>query len=196
MSRRTFTKEYCVNNFHKEEISADGKYLICRHWDETDQQEYEYRYEIGSSVLSFELIAFMQESKHQEELNDRYARENAWEHLDSLKLYGDEQLPLYEVVPDKGPSVEDILFGDQLPDKTEYIRELVLECCNEKEIELFYSHFGEGDTLEEVRQREIAKTKKNITPAAMSNRKSQLIRKVADRLGVEPVKRKNKKNEE
>ena len=54
---------------------------------------------------------------------------------------------------------------------------------------MFYSHFGEGTQLEEIRRTEVEHTGKLPTAQAMTNRKNKIIDKVAKSFGAERVKR-------
>ena len=69
------------------------------------------------------------------------------------------------------------------------VRRIINEGCTEAQQELFYSHFGEGTQLEEIRQTEAEQTGKLPTAQAMTNRKNKIIDKVAKSFGVERVKR-------
>ena len=69
------------------------------------------------------------------------------------------------------------------------VRRIINEDCTEAQQELFYSHFGEGTQLEEIRQTEVEQTGKLPTAQAMTNRKNKIIDKVAKSFGVERVKR-------
>lgn len=177
-------------------LSADGKYYVYEAWDECSKRNIVQRLEVGRD-LSVDLTIFLDESDHDMDLNDRYQKE-LHDPLFDAKIRkhdsndADENVVNpWDTLADRSSSPEDVLFAEPEPDNPHAatVRRVIEENCTEAQREFFFTHFGEGKQLEEMRQAEAAQTGKLPSAAAMTNRKNKIIDKAAKELGVERVKR-------
>lgn len=161
-----------------------------------------HRYEVttlipGQDGVTKEMILVLDEMDHKEDLIER--REN--DHKDSLfesnrKIYQDNSSdenavdPMF-TIPDysKDPAV--VLFKEEKPEKKVLIRvrNVIDTECTPRQQEIYRAHYGEMETLEAIRKREVAATGKEKSPQAIYNANKKIIRKVANALGVGPLKR-------
>ena len=152
--------------------------------------------EVGKD-LSKEWTIFLDESDHDMDLQDRYESEQRDPLFDTkLSSYkadpdNEDAIDPWDELADKRSNPENILFSEpeQENPQVAQVRRIINEGCTEAQQELFYSHFGEGTQLEEIRQTEVEQTGKLPTAQAMTNRKNKIIDKVAKSFGVERVKR-------
>ena len=103
----------------------------------------------------------------------------------------------WDTIPDKSASPEEVLFLEPEPENPDAakVREVIDTRCTARQQELFFSHFGEGKKLEQIRQDEVAKEGKEKKLQAIVNVKNDVIKKAADALGVTPVKRRKSKKD-
>lgn len=177
-------------------FTADGKYYCYERWDDERKCIVTQKLEVGKD-LSLELTIMLDESDHDMDLQDRYESEQHDPLFDakvnSYKADPDNEdaVDPWEMIADKSSSPEDILFSEpeQENPQVAQVRRIINKDCTEAQQALFYSHFGEGTQLEEIRQAEAEQTGKLPTVQAMTNRKNKIIAKVAKSFGVERVKR-------
>ena len=177
-------------------LTADGKYYCFEILDIDTGRMITQKLEVGKD-LSKEWTIFLDESDHDMDLQDRYESEQRDPLFDtkvsSYKADPDNEdaVDPWDTLADKSGSPEDILFSEpeQENPQVAQVRRIINEDCTEAQQELFYSHFGEGTQLEEIRQTEVEQTGKLPTAQAMTNRKNKIIDKVAKSFGVERVKR-------
>ena len=177
-------------------LTADGKYYCFEILDIDTGRMVTQKLEVGKD-LSQEWTIFLDESDHDMDLNDRY-QDELRDHLFDTKaasykadLDNKDAVDPWDELADKRSNPENILFSEP---ESEYpqvaqVRRVIDGECTEAQQDLFYSHFGEGTQLEEIRQTEVEHTGKLPTAQAMTNRKNKIIDKVAKSFGVERVKR-------
>ena len=177
-------------------LTADGKYYCFEILDIDTGRMVTQKLEVGKD-LSQEWTIFLDETDHDMDLNDRY-QDELRDHLFDTKaasykadLDNEDAVDPWEMIADKSSSPEDILFSEpeQENPQVAQVRRIINKDCTEAQQALFYSHFGEGTQLEEIRQAEAEQTGKLPTAQAMTNRKNKIIAKVAKSFGVERVKR-------
>ena len=177
-------------------LSVDGKYYCYRTWDESGKHSVIQKFEVGKD-LTVDLTVFLDESDHDMDLNDRYAKEqhdNAFdakvESYDAHPYGGDVMNP-WESIGSRDGNPEDVLFSEPKPENPQVslVRQVIEEKCTEAQQEFFFDHFGIQKQMEEMRQEEAARTGKLPSQVAMTNRKNKILDKVAKILGVERVKR-------
>lgn len=177
-------------------LTADGKYYCFEILDIDTGRMITQKLEVGKD-LSKEWTIFLDETDHDMDLNDRHQDELRDPLFDAkvsrYKADPDNEYAVnpWDEIADKSSSPEDILFSEpeQENPQVEKVRHIINEQCTEAQQNLFYSHFGEGTQLEEMRQAEAGQTGKLPSSAAMTNRKNKIIDKVAKSFGVERVKR-------
>ncbi len=177
-------------------LTADGQYYCYERWDDDAKCVVTQRLEVGKD-LSLDITLILDELDHDADLNDRYERELRDSVFDAkVKKHdvdgADESVAdPWDTLAGRGLSPEEILFTEPEQDnpKAAEVRRVIEENCTEVQQEFFFTHFGEGKQLEEMRQEEAAQTGKLPSPAAMTNRKNKIIDKAAKELGVERVKR-------
>ena len=177
-------------------LTTDVKYYCFEILDIDTGRMITQKLEVGKD-LSKEWTIFLDESDHDMDLQDRYESEQRDPLFDtkvsSYKADPDNEdaVDPWDTLADKSGSPEDILFSEpeQENPQVAQVRRIINEDCTEAQQELFYSHFGEGTQLEEIRQTEVEQTSKLPTAQAMTNRKNKIIDKVAKSFGVERVKR-------
>ena len=177
-------------------LTADGKYYCYEFEDIETGQTVTQKLEVGKD-LSQEWTIFLDETDHHMDLNDRY-QDELRDHLFDTKAASykadpnnEDAVDPWDTLADKRSSAEDILFSEPEPENPQVakVRRIINEDCSKSQEELFYSHFGEGTQLEEIRQTEVKQTGKLPSSQAMTNRKNKIVDKVARSFGVERVKR-------
>lgn len=179
-------------------ISADGKYLCYDTTDLDTRRTVTLKYEIGKDGITEELTFLIDDINHEQDKVDR--KENDLK--DPLfeakrKRYeadpdGDDATDPWDTVsrPQDSPDYEE---EPENPDAVK-VREVVDSAFTADQQELYFSHFGEGKQLEEIRQEEVAASGKDKSLQSVLNRKNKMIKKVAKQaFGVEPVKRRKTK---
>ena len=177
-------------------LSADGKFYCYEFWDSNENRVVTQKLEIGKD-FSEEWTIFLDETDHEQDLNDRYQDELRDPLFDakvnSYKADPDSEdaVDPWDMIADKGGSLEDTMFAEPEPENPQVaqVRRVIEENCTETQQDLFFEHFGNGTQLEEMRQAEAEKTGKLPTAQAMTSRKNKIIDKVAKSLGVERIKR-------
>lgn len=150
-----------------------------------------------------EYIIQADEDMHREELDDRYAEENAdygFQNKQAKQTKAgmsdsedDFDADALESIQDPNADIFDRLFPEE-----ETINPLIaqvdafLEKATEKQRDLFYRHFGMMQQLEEIRAEDAAASGKAVSQQAVSDRKKKLIAACAKALGAEPPARKRK----
>lgn len=151
------------------------------------------KYEVGKDGLTEELALFLNESDHDADLADHYENElrdplfaarvaNYWADPDD-----EDAIDPWDTLPDKGSSPEEALFAEdksENPDVARVHRVINAECTEEQQ-NFVFEHFGCGTQLEEMCQAEAEQTGKLPSLVAMTNRKNEILYKVAKSLGVE-----------
>ena len=177
-------------------LTADGKYYCFEILDIDTWRMVTQKLEVGKD-LSQEWTIFLDESDHDMDLNDRY-QDELRDHLFDTKaasykadLDNKDAVDPWDELADKRSNPENILFSEPESENPQVaqVRRVIDGECTEAQQDLFYSHFGEGTQLEEIRQTEVEHTGKLPTAQAMTNRKNKIIDKVAKSFGVERVKR-------
>ena len=177
-------------------LTADGKYYCFEILDIDTGRMVTQKFEVGKD-LSQEWTIFLDESDHDMDLNDRY-QDELRDHLFDTKaasykadLDNKDAVDPWDELADKRSNPENILFSEPESENPQVaqVRRVIDGECTEAQQDLFYSHFGEGTQLEEIRQTEVEHTGKLPTAQAMTNRKNKIIDKVAKSFGVERVKR-------
>lgn len=177
-------------------LTADGKYYCFEILDIDTGRMVTQKLEVGKD-LSKEWTIFLDESDHDIDLQDRYESEQHDPLFDAkVNSYkagqnNEDAVDPWDTLADKSGSPEDILFSEPESENPQVaqVRRVIDGECTEAQQDLFYSHFGEGTQLEEIRQTEAEQTGKLPTAQAMTNRKNKIIDKVAKSFGVERVKR-------
>lgn len=154
------------------------------------------RLEVGKD-LSLELTIMLDESDHDEDLKEYYARKarsRAFDH--ALETYqskpnSEDSIDPWETVGTKGSSPEDMLFAEPEPENPQVaqVRTIIDEKCTEEQKKFIADHFGKQMKLEQMRQAEAKTTGKLPSAPAMTQRKMKIIDKIAKALGVERIKR-------
>lgn len=176
-------------------LSADGKYYCYEYWDDDIKRVVTQKFEVGKD-LSVELTLILDESDHEININDRYESElcDLLFDVEVSRFQNDsddeDAIDPWDTLADKNSRMEDALFFEEEPENPQVaqVRRVIDEYCTEAQQDFFYEHFGQGIQLEEMRQAEAERTGRLPSPAAMTNRKSKIIDKVAKALGVEFVK--------
>ncbi len=177
-------------------LTADGKYYCYERWDDDAKRMVTQTLEVGKD-LSLELTIMLDESDYDMDLQDCYESELRDPLFDakvsSFKANPNDEdaVDPWDTLADKSGSPEDTLFAEPEPEnpQTAQVRRVIDEECTEAQQDFFFEHFGEGTQLEEMRQAEAGQTGKLPSSAAMTNRKNEIIDKVAKSFGVERVKR-------
>lgn len=177
-------------------LTADGKYYCFEILDIDTGRMVTQKLEVGKD-LSKEWTIFLDETDHDMDLNDRYQGELGDPLFDAkVNSYkgdtdNEDAVDPWDEIADKGSDPETILFSEPEQENPQVakVRHIIAEECTNAQQNLFYSHFGEGTQLEEIRQAEAEQTGKLPTAQAMTNRKNKIIDKVAKSFGVERVKR-------
>lgn len=150
-----------------------------------------------------EYIIQADEDMHREELDERYAEENADFGFQNRKARqanagtsdSEDEFdadPL-ETIPDPNADVFASLFPEEGAVNPVIAQvDAFLEKATDKQRDLFYRHFGMMQQLEEIRVKDAAASGKAVSQQAVSDRKKKLIAACAKALGVEPPARKRK----
>ena len=176
--------------------SSDGMYYCYKYWDADAKRMVTQQLEVGNDI-SEEWTIFLDETDHEQDLNDRYQSELR-DPLFEKKLgdykadpEGEDAVDPWEKLSRKSDSPEEALFSEPKPENPQetQVRKVIEESCTKSQQDFYFDHFGMSIQLEEMRQKEAAETGKLPTAAAMTNRKNKIIEKAAKSLGVERVKR-------
>lgn len=173
MQSHNDTKKSRFNGKRTCYLTDDGRYYCYTFWDEEAKQNVTQRLEVGKDI-SVEWTMFLDESDREMDLNERHRNDHCCALFEDT--LGTQDIDCYEA-------------NEPTDSCRAEVRRVIDEDCTEAQQNLFFSHFGEGAQLEELRQAEAERTGKLVSSQAMTNRKNKLIDKVAKALGVERVKR-------
>ena len=202
-SKKTKNRKSNFNSNRPCCLSADGKFYCYEVYDPETDRVVTQMFEVGKGDYSVEWTIFLDETDHGMDLNDRYQDELEESLFEAkVKSYradpesGDKTNP-WDTISDNSRSPESVLFAEPEPENPDAmkVREVIDSKCNQRQQELFFSHFGEGKQLEQIRQDEMAKDGKEKSLQSIVNVKNDVIKKAADALGVTPVKRQKSKKD-
>ena len=182
-------------------LSADGKFYCYEVYDSENDRVVTQMFEVGKGDYSVEWTLFLDETDHGVDLNDRYQSELRDPLFDtkvnSFKFNPNDEdaVDPWDRLADRSASPETVVFAEPESENPNAVkvREVIETKCNARQQELFFSHFGEGKQLEQIRQDEVTKEGKEKKLQSILNVKNDVIRKAADALGVTPVKRRKSK---
>ena len=206
MQRNKNSKKNRKSNFNSNRpcyLSADGKFYCYEVYDPETDRVVTQKFEVGKGDYSVDWTIFLDETDHDMDLNDRYQQEfkdplfEAKAESYKADPENEDKVNPWDTIPDKSASPEEVLFSEpeaENPDAAK-VREVIDTRCTARQQELFFSHFGEGKKLEQIRQDEVAKEGKEKKLQAIVNVKNDVIKKVSDALGVTPVKRRKSKKD-
>ena len=152
---------------------------------------------VGKDGITEEIILLLDSMDHDEDLGNRYENENKDSLFEAKRNRyeadpeGEDATDPWDTVSRPGDDPANILCADEVEENQDIarVREVIDTKCNERQQNLFFSHFGEGKQLEEIRKEEVAASGKEKKLQAVLNVKNDVIGKVADAFGVTPVKR-------
>lgn len=185
-------------------LSSDGKYYCYRQWDDNIKQEVEVRYEVGKGDFTIEWTLFLDETDYEQDQVDRKEEDLKDKVFEARrKRYesdpnAEDAVDPWDTIPDKGADPAEAVDAEEEQENPDIakVREVVDTQFTDDQQELFFSHFGEGKQLEQIRQEEVAESGKEKTLQSVLNRKNKMIKKVAKQaFGVEPVKRRKTKKD-
>ena len=177
-------------------LTEDCLYYCYKYWDDSSGCMCTQKFKIGKD-LSQELTVILDELDHEMDLKERYEKEQC-DALVIRKSHSctgvpneDTVIELWDMIPDNSGNPEAVIFAETEPEnpKVLKVRRVIEEECTPSQKELFHGHFGEMMQLKELAEAEGAVTGSIPSPAAMTNRKNKIIKKVAKAFGAEPVKR-------
>ena len=202
-SKKTKNRKSNFNSNRPCYLSSDGKFYCYEVYDFENDCMVMQMFEVGKGDYSVEWTIFLDETDHGMYLSDRY-QEELKDPLFEAKVRSykadpnnEDAVDPWDTIPDEGSNPENALFAEPEPENPDAakVREVIDTKCNERQQELFFSHFGEGKQLEQIRQDEMTKDGKEKSLQSIINVKNDIIKKAADALGVTPVKcRKLKKS--
>jgi hypothetical protein len=187
-------RKSCFNPNRGSYLTKDAKFYCYDVWNDEIKQFITYRLEIGTDI-SPELAAMLDASDHELDLQDRYDADNRdAQFAAKVKTFDDDENGInpWDLIADHHAAPEETLCAEK--EETEnpqaaIVRRVIEEDLSPAQRDLFFAHFGEGRTLEELRQEEAARTGRLPSAAAMTNRKNKIVSRAAKALGVEPIKR-------
>ena len=190
-NRRETGNQDCISY-----LSSDGKFYCYSYWDDTKKGNVTVSLEVGKD-LSEDVTIVLKDMDHDQDLNDRYAKEHRDALFDSranrnwADSNGEASIDPWNTVGSNSGNPEAVLFSEPEPksDKVAVVSQIITEECTASQQELFYKHFGEGIQLEKIRQAEAARTGNLSSAQAFTNRKNKLLDKIAKALGVKRIKR-------
>lgn len=202
-SKKTKNRKSNFNSNRPCYLSADGKFYCYEVYDPETDRVVTQKFEVGKGDYSVDWTIFLDETDHDMDLNDRYQQElkdplfEAKAESYKADPENEDKVNPWDMIPDKSASPEEVLFPEPEPENPDAarVREVIDTKCNARQQELFFSHFGEGKQLEQIRQDEVAKEGKEKKLQAIVNVKNDVIKKAADALGVTPVKRRKSKKD-
>ena len=185
-------------------ISADGKYLCYETTDLETRRPVTLRYEIGKDGLTEELTFLIDDinySQDQVDCKEEGLKDKVFEA--KRKRYesdpnAEDAVDPWDTIPDKGSDLATAVDAEEEQENPDVakVREVVDTQFTDDQQELFFSHFGEGKPLAQIRQEEAAETGEEKSLQSVLNRKNRMIKKVARQaFGVEPVKRRKTKKD-
>ena len=202
-SKKTKNRKSNFNSNRPCYLSADGKFYCYEVYDSETDRVVTQKFEVGKGDYSLDWTIFLDETDHDMDLNDRYQQEfkdplfEAKAESYKADPENEDKVNPWDTIFDKSASPEEVLFSEpeaENPD-AEKVREVIDTRCTARQQELFFSHFGEGKQLEQIRQDEVAKDGKEKSLQSIVNVKNDVIKKVSDALGVTPVKRRKSKKD-
>ena len=199
MQRNNNSKKNRKSNFNSNRpcyLSADGKFYCYEVYDPETDQVVTQRLEIGKD-FSAEWTIFLDETDHDMDLNDRYENElrdplfDAKVNSFKSNSNNEDAVDPWDTIKGKNDSPETVLFAEPEPENPDVakVREVIDTKCTARQQNIYFSHFGELEQLEQIRQDEVAKDGKEKSLQSIVNVKNDVIKKAADALGVVPVKR-------
>lgn len=156
---------------------------------------------VGKDGITEEIILLLDSMDHDEDLGNRYENEHRDPEFEAERI-SFEAAPSGEGAtnpwnrisrPEDDPA--EIICAEDKPENPDIarVRGVIDTKCNERQQNLFFSHFGMGKQLEEIRKEEVAASGKEKKLQAVLNVKNDVIGKVAGAFGVTPVKRRRTK---
>lgn len=196
-SKKTKNRKSNFNSNRPCYLSADGKFYCYEVYDPETDRVGTQKFEVGKGDYSIDWTIFLDETDHDMDLSDRYQEELKDPQFKAkVKNYkacpeNEDKTNPWDTISDNSASPEKVLFHEpkqENPDAAK-VREVIDTKCNARQQELFFSHFGEGKQLEQIRQDEVAKDGNEKSLQSIVNVKNDVIKKAADALGVTPIKR-------
>lgn len=148
---------------------------------------------VGQEGITEEIILLLDSMDHDEDLGNRYENENkdplfeAKRNCYEADPEGEHAADPWEAVSWPGDDPVNILFAEEVEENPDIarVREIIDTKCNERQQNLFFSHFGEGKQLEQIRKEEVAASGREKSSQAILNVKNDLLHKVAVVFGVD-----------
>lgn len=166
-------------------MAADGSYVYTAMVDENGRWVRRVMDRIMPDCeANIELIRMLDQADHAEDLQNRYANENAdYRFLNQLNSKaGDDNYmddtDAWAAIADRNADIEQILFSDEEENQQVEMVLAILEHLTESQINLLYEHFGAGKQLTEICDEENTANGTHKSPQAFGNRKRKLLNRV------------------
>lgn len=184
-------------------MSADGTAYYYERLDPDTGRYERILLTVGRDGITEEIIRLLDSMDHDEDLGNRYENENKDALFEAKRNRyeadpdSEDAVDPWDTVSRPGDDPADILCADEKKENPDIarVREVIDNSCNERQQNLFFSHFGEGKQLEEIRREEVAASGKEKKLQDVLNVKNDVLRKVADALGVTRVKHRRTKKD-
>lgn len=182
-------------------MASDATAYFYERWNSEIEQYERIPLTVGKDGITQEIILLLDSMDHDEDLGNRYARENTDPLFDARRNRyeadpdGDDAVDPWDTVSRPEDDPANVVCGQEVPENPDIarVREVIETKCNERQRNLFFAHFGECKQLEEIRKEEVEISGKEKKLQAIVNVKNDVIGKVADAFGVTPVKRRRTK---
>lgn len=178
-------------NHNKGNYSSKGVYVY-RHYNERTNEFTNYCYDPKEHGDSEEWLLVLRQMDKEEELRERYNRENAdYRFQNAQSRYSanpdDFDVPPIDCLPDSSEDIFDQAFPEDKPEcsKELQVRKIIDQNLTKAQQNLVFDRYGAVLKLEDIRLKEIACTGVPVTQQAFTNRINRIKNKI--RKLIEPV---------
>lgn len=202
-----FDKKSHFNNSRDSYVDEIGNYVYTR-WVKRGNGKWEREIvaTIPFSEETRDIIIMLDQDDHDCDLQERYDEENADYGIRNQRnnAHGDSEdedsfdSDSIENIADPNGDPFSRLCQDEQPvdPQVHEMETFVRTELNDRQQDLFFGHYGEGKSLEDICREEEVETGKKVTKQAVHGRWDRIITKTCKHFGVEKPKQEHKKKDQ
>ncbi len=186
------TSHYSANR--RNYISPDGSYVYW-HWDDELKKEVPMYLTPGKDGVTQEWLIFLDEADNDEDLQDRYAEENADYGFRNRQAQREDEnadsAESADMIPAKNGDPLDLLCAEE-PTANPQLEQLVsfMDKLTPAQRDLIYDHFGALKQFTEIRDDENAADGTDKSVQSVFNRMDKILTRACKEFGVEKPRKK------
>ena len=186
------TSHYSANR--RNHLTSDGSYVYW-HWDDELKREVPMYLTPGKDGVNQEWLIFLDEADHSEDLQDRYAEENAdygFRNRQAQREKDDaDSADLADMIPAEDGDPLDLLCAEE-PSANLRMEQLAdfIDKLTPSQRDLVFDHFGALKQFTEIRDEENAADGTHKSVQSVFNRMDKILTRACKEFGVEKPRKK------